>query len=204
MRGPDLHVTFDVPVFKLAGTQPTETDEPDPAAAWEMPVEEIRRDEHSRIQVNDGPGGREFFFPAARNPGVAFGITLFTLVWSAAVWFMIWKQAPVLFPVVFGFVDVVLLLVCFNLWFKSTRIAIDSTGVRATNHWLFFSRQRQFNAGEVVRMETKIGMTSGSQAYQDLKLVTQSSEFTLASSIASKPEADWLIREMTRALGRPV
>ena len=26
--------------------------------------------------------------------------------------------------------------------------------------------------------------------------------FTLAGGLASKPEADWLVREMTRALGR--
>ena len=39
------------------------------------PIEEIRRDEHSRIRVSDGPDGREFYFPAARNPVAGFVIT---------------------------------------------------------------------------------------------------------------------------------
>ena len=73
-------------------------------------------------------------------------------------------------------------------------------------------------------------MTSGTTVFQDLKLITRASQdnmaarkaryeqtgekspqkvgafdptgITLASSIASKPEADWLLREMARALGR--
>ena len=201
MRGPDLQVTFDVPVFKIAGTQPAEADEPDPTAALEMPVEEIRRDEHSRIQVNDGPGGREFFFPAARNPGVAFGVTLFMLVWSAAVWFMIWKKAPVLFPVVFGFFDVLILWICFSLWFKSSRVTIDSAGVTTVNHWLFFRRTRTVPMAEVADFQVKIGMTSGQQAYYNIELVTRAGKrITVAGSIQSKPETEWLVGEMKKAL----
>ena len=75
MRGPDFSVAFDVPVFKVAGAAiADEAGEPDPTAALQMPVEELRRDEHSKIQVNDGPNGREFYFPAARNPGTALFI----------------------------------------------------------------------------------------------------------------------------------
>ena len=83
MRGPDFYVAFEVPVFKVAGAAVAEAaDEPDPTAALQMPVEELRRDEHSKIQVTDGPDGREFYFPAARNPGTALFMTLFMLVFN--------------------------------------------------------------------------------------------------------------------------
>jgi hypothetical protein len=201
MRGPDLQVTFDVPVFKIAGTQPAQADEPDPTAALEMPVEEIRRDEHSRIRVNDGPGGREFFFPAARNPGVALGVTLFTLILSAAVWFLIWVKALFVFPVVFGLVDVLFLLVCFTLWFKSSRVTIDSTNVTAVNHWLFFRRMRTVPAAEVADIQVKIGMTGGQQAYYNIELVTRAGDrIAVAGGIKSKPETEWLVGEMKKAL----
>jgi hypothetical protein len=131
---------------------------------------------------------------------------------------------------VLGLFIVILGWVSFNLWFKSSRVTIDSTGARVTNRWLLFSRSRNFAANDIERFETKVGMTNGNNAFQDLKLITRDSEnsfaasrdkfrqtgqrpplkfqissaggFTLASGIASKPEADWLVQEMTKALGR--
>ena len=46
-------------------------------------------------------------------------------------------------------------------------------------------------------------MTSGSQAYQDLQLITRAGQkITFTGGVANKPEADWLVQEMTKALGR--
>ena len=232
ISGPDFRVSFDVPVFELpdARTERITPADPDPTAQYQMPVEMVRREEHSRIQASDGPNGREFFFPAARNLGTALFMTLFMLFWSAAIWFMIWKKAPLLFPVVFGFFNVFVVWGCFNLWFKSSRITIDSAKVTLTNRWLIFSRTRTFPTSEVMGFQLKIGMTSGSQAYHDIKLITRMDDdgseaekepvtltvkaprmkfrlgdpsgITIAGSIASKPEAGWLVQEMTRALGR--
>ena len=43
-------MAFEVPVFKVAGIAISESaDEPDPTAALQLPVEELRRDEHSKI-----------------------------------------------------------------------------------------------------------------------------------------------------------
>ena len=231
MRGPDFSVAFDVPVFKLAGIAIAEAgEEPDPTAALQMPVEELRRDEHSKIQVNDGPDGREFYFPAARNPGTALFITLFMLVFNGVAFVTFHLHAPMLFPFAFGLVGILMLFGTFNLWFKSSRVTIDSIGVRVTKRWLLLSRSRTFTARDIVRLDAKSGMTSGSTVYYDLKLLTKGSEdsfaaakerfqqtgqrpplkfnisspggFTLASGIASAPEANWLVQEMTRALGR--
>jgi hypothetical protein len=78
MSGPDFAAQFEVPVFQVAGVAAAAAmDAPDPTAPLQMPVEELRRDEHSKIQVTDGPDGREFYFPAARNPGAAIFTTIF-------------------------------------------------------------------------------------------------------------------------------
>ena len=206
MSGPDFAAAFEVPVFKVAGAAVTgEVAEPDPTASLQMPIEELRRDEHSKIQVTDGPGGREFYFPAARNLGMTLGLTAFFLVWSGVFYALLHSRAPALFPIVWGVTDALVGLGCINLWFKSSRVTLDSAGVRAVNRWLLFARARNFDAAEIERLETKVGMTSGSQAYQDLQLVTRAGKkITLAGSIANKPEADWLVQEMTRALGRRV
>jgi hypothetical protein len=206
---------------------PAETDE---ASAPTAPATEPRRDEHSKIQITDGPDGREFYFPAARNLGSAFLVTMIFLVLSGFLAATILLRAPILFPIFIGLFDLLIFWSCLMLWFKSSRVTVNGSGVTLKNRFLIFSRTRQFDVGEIVRFETKAGVVSGNQVYSDLKLVTRRSEenlaarkaryqqtgerppanfkiydasgVTIASSIASKPEAEWLVREMTRALGR--
>jgi len=233
MSGPDFAAQFEVPVFRVAGAVTTETaaDDPDPTAALQETVEQIRRDENSRISVTAGSGGREFYFPAARNPGAAAFVTTFFIVWSGFLWLMIVKKAPLLFPVVFGIFDILLLFGVINAWFKSSRVTVDSTGVTAVNRWLLFRSPRRFAAADIAEIITQPGMQSGSKVYWAIKLVTRATADRFAADkanyqltgqlpsvrmqlrevrrgtavstdIASKPEADWLVQEMNKALGR--
>jgi hypothetical protein len=233
MSAPNFSAMFEVPVFRVAGAvvAETEADAADPTAALQESVEQLRREEGSKIVITDGPNGREFYFPAARNPGAAAFITAFGLVWSGFLWLMIVKKAPLLFPIVFGLFDVFIVFGVITAWFKSSRVTIDSTGVRAVNRWLPFGRTRRFDAADIAEIITQPGMQSGSKVYWAIKLVTRAVDdslavrkanfqqtgqlsalklqisegrrgTTIAGDVASKPEADWLAREMTKALGR--
>ena len=221
--GTEISATLDDPAVDGAN-------EFNPGATIQVPVEEIRRDENSRIKVTDGPDGREFYFPAARNIGTTIYLTIMFLVWTGFTLATYFLFKSLLFEIIFTAADVLIFFTCLNLWLKSSRIAIDSTGVRVTRHWLLFSRSRNFAADDIDRFEIKTGMTSGKIAFQDIKLITKNSAasfaasrekfrqtgqkpplefrvnspggFTVASGIASAPEAAWLVREMTRALGR--
>ena len=231
MSGPDFRAQFEVPVFHVAGAAvAAEAVESDSTVALQESVEEIRRDENSKIQVADGPRGREFYFPAARNLGMVIAMTVFWLIWSGVLWFMIVQKAPVLFPIVFGLVDVLVFFGLLNAWLKSSRITINSSSVTAVNRWLIFSRTRQFDAGDIAEIIAQQDMQSGSQIYWAIRLVTRASSENLAAAranfqptgqlpslkmqirearkgtalangIKSKLEADWLVREMNRALG---
>jgi hypothetical protein len=244
MAGPDFAATFEVPVFRVAGfVPPPKPEEVDPTTAMQMSAEEIRRDENSKIQITDGPIGREFYFPPARNLGTTCFTTLFMLVFNGAAVFMYRAHAPILFPIVFGLVGVLLILGTFNLWFQSSRITIDSTNVQLTKHWLILSRTRQFLADDIARFATKAGIQSGSQVFTDIKLIPRGSDekfaastkffhqtfqdtfqeaslpeaekvasrfrqaagpsgVTVVGSIANLAEANWLVAEMNKALGR--
>jgi len=171
MRGPAFRAIFDLPVFKVAGAAIAESGDADPTAALQAPIQDIRRDENSKIKFSDGPNGREFYFPAARNPGTAFTLTIFFVFWSAIFYVLLRAKAPVIFPVFWGITDAFVAIGCLNLWFKSNRITIDSTNVRATTRWLLFSRTRQFSASEIARFASKIGMQSGSRTYTDIILI---------------------------------
>jgi hypothetical protein len=205
MSGPDFSASFEVPVFKVAGAAVADADEPDPTAAMQMAIEEIRRDEKSKIKITDGPCGREFYFPAARNIGAALSLTVAFLAFGGFTVAARLLFHSLFFEVVFGLVSLLIFLGCLNLWLKSSRVTIDSGGVRAVNRWLIFSRSRNFSMQDIGGVETKIGMTSGNQALYCLQLGLRADKnFTVTSGIASKPEADWLVREMTRALGRKI
>jgi hypothetical protein len=206
----------------------------DPSDAPRSAPVEIPRPEHSKIQVTDGPRGREFYFPASRNLGTAAGLTAFFLVWSGIFYALLHSSAPVLFPIVWGVSDAFIGWACFNLWFKSSRVTINSTNVQWTKRWLIFSRTRDFPASDYARFAMKTGMQSGSTIFNDIKLVRVGADaaftekmkkfeggqpvnqlvaerfrqaagpagVTVANSIASAAEAEWLVREMNKALGR--
>jgi hypothetical protein len=65
--------------------------------------------EESRVQgqvSRDASGttrrGTGIVFPAARTPGEAMSLTVFVLLWTVVVWFLVHSRAPVIFPIVFG------------------------------------------------------------------------------------------------------
>jgi hypothetical protein len=90
MRGPNFRAVFDLPVFKAAGAEisdssATEADDPDPTATLQAPIDEIRREANSKIKISDGANGREFYFPPAQNVGSALVVTAAAFVLSGIV-----------------------------------------------------------------------------------------------------------------------
>ncbi len=199
VSGPNFHATFEVPVFKVPET-PAPAD--DPTAPYQMSLDEIRQLIHSRIQVNDlADGGREFIFPAARNPGFAAGATAFLLIWTGIVIFLIWKQAPFIFPLVFGAIDLLMAAFTFDLWFRRGRVVATPAQVQIQMAWLGFKQQRTLKVSEVASIFNDIGATAGHTAYYDLKIrMRDGRELTAAKNLGSKPEADWLARQMAAAV----
>jgi len=49
----------------------------------------------------------------------------------------------VFFEIVFGLVSLLVLIACVNLWLKSSRVIINSSGVTARNRWLLDPRKNR-------------------------------------------------------------
>lgn len=199
VRGPNYHATFEVPVFKVPET-PTPGD--DPTAPYQMSLDEIRQQIHSRVQVNDmADGGKGFVFPAGRNPGFASGATAFLIIWTVVIVFLIWKQAPFIFPLLFGAFDLLMIVFTFDLWFRRSRVVATPEQVQIENTWLGFKKQHTLKISEVASIATDVGATAGHTAYYDLKIRTRDGrEVTAAKNLGSKPEADWLVRQLAAAV----
>ena len=199
LRGPNFHAAFDVPVFKLPEPPAISYD---PTTQYQMSLDEIRRQIRSQIQVNDlADGGREFIFPAARNPGFASGATIVCLIWTAIFALLTWKQSPLPFLFVVGAMDLLMAAFVFDLWFRRSRVAVNPGGVTVQRAWLAFQKERHFKAGEIKNIASDVGATAGHATYHDLKVQSPGGkEFILAKNLGSKPEADWLVRQMISAL----
>jgi hypothetical protein len=199
LRGPNFHAAFEVPVFKLP--EPPEISD-DPTLQYQMSLDEVRKQIHSKIQVNDlAEGGKEFIFPAARNPGFATGASIFCLIWTGIIVLLVWKRAPFLFPLVFGVFDLLMLAFSFDLWFRRSRVTIDAEEIKIETAWLAFKKQTSLKIFGAANFAADIGATAGHSAYYDLKIHTRDGkEFTLAKNLNNKPEADWLVRQLTAAV----
>ena len=212
VRGPDFHASFEIPVYQPVET-PAELGSPaaapvavpgaggDPSQPWQLTLDEIRREIHSRIVMVDRSDGREFHFPAARNPGFAIGASVLWLIWTGAIVAMVWSHAPLLFPVVFLAVDALMSIFVADLWFRRSQVRVTPAQVELQTAWLTLKKATTIPSAEVASLKADIGATAGHAAYYDLKLKTRAGrEYTLAKNLGHKPEADWLIREMAAVL----
>jgi hypothetical protein len=199
-KGADYSAQFEVPVFKVA----QETSVAEKArAAKQATVVAYQRPVDSPIRVEPSwRGGTEFSFPAARNPVVAAFLTIFLIGWSGAIAAMIAFKAPLIFPIVFGLFDLIILAMVFGLWFSASCVTVNRDAVTITRTTLGWRRERVVPVADITGFQTAVGMTAGTTAYYDIKLVRRDDKTdTLASSIKDMREAEWLAAEMACCAG---
>lgn len=204
LPGVDYGTRFEVPVFKLAQTPAQVAASQRAQASARADFAEYRPPLDSPIRVQPAlGGGTEFYFPAARNVGAALGLTVFALIWTGALVLTIRLKAPVLFPVVIGLVELMVVVALARVWFWQTRVAVSVTGLNITGGMLGFTKTRTIPTGMVTGITTKVGMTAGTKSYHDIVVQLSGGQTTSAgSSVPDGLEARWLASEMWRGLGR--
>ena len=127
------------------------------------------------------------------------------LIWTAFTLAAYLLFKSLFFEIVFTAFDVLIFFAVFNRWFKSSRVNIDFKGVCARKRWLIFSRSKNFTIGDIHRIELKLAFNVGSHAFYSLQLVLPSGKAAvIATDLPDKLEAEWLVREMTKSLGRKI
>ena len=202
MPGVDYTDLFEVPVFRTKDS-PTEAPEHATAGPFASMVDEIPREKplDTGIIVRPGEsGGMEYDFSAARNIGAAFGTTIFFLIWTAVVWFIIYMKAPIFFVIVFGLFDLLFLVIVLLQWLGTSKVTIGNGEVRVQTGLLGIGPTRRVPFSEIAGISMPIGMQSGSRSgtpYYDIKLKLKNGrDVGLASAIRNKLEAEWLIARM--------
>jgi hypothetical protein len=192
---------FELPVFRTKDTPQAE--ETDRFASAEVACSAPA---HPTIVVRPASGGgTEFYFPAARNPGFAMGISGFTLLWSGFIWIMLTHRAPVFFPIIFGLFDLLMAYIALKLWLGTSRVVIGSGQLRVRSGILGMGAVQEIPFSQISAIKSAITAQQGGSAgtpYYDIQLMTANGrKVTLGSTLRDKQETDWLIAEITRLTG---
>ncbi len=201
--GVDYASVFEVPVFRtpesnLRPTQPEARLTESQAAA----VADYKQSPESKIVVTSNRRGTEIVFPAARNPGVAVGTTVFMLFWGAMVVALVRYDAPVLFPIVFGLFELLLIVGALQFWFGVSRVTANAGTLVVAQGYFYPVRERTIPVAEIGDVSVKVGMQAGSRPYYDLIVgLKNGRRLTAGRSMRDKPEAEWLALTIKNALG---
>lgn len=198
--GVDYHDIFEVPVFRTAQT-PAQR----PADALTTETVYAAKPSALSVKITQTAEGMEFYFPAARNKGFAFGVTFFLLIFGTATFFLARSSAPMIFPIVFGFFALLLVYICVQMWLGTTRFGIGNGTLLVQDGLLGGGKVRKFAFGELASISSTIRSQQGGGTgtpYYDIELSLKTGrKVTLAHTIKNKQEVDWLIEEIRRLTG---
>ncbi len=193
VAGVDYSSTFEVPVFRTADTDRARTESEELATRDTLAPAAYRQPAGSRIQVTTNRRGTEILYPAARNPGVAAGLTGFTLIWCAVIWAEVHFGAPIIFPVVFGFFGVLLFVGLLEAWLRVTRVTVEPVGVTVASGYLATGAGKVIDAGDIADVTPTIMMQGGTTPYYSIMIVRKNGrKVSAGSGIRDKREAEWL------------
>ena len=200
--GVDYDSVFEVPVFRTAASDQPLTAEEERLTSDSLNEAPYQQPPDSRIVVTTNRRGTEVFFPAARNPGPAAGLTVFLVVWLAAVGLQVYLGAPALFPITSGLFGLLILVGVLDLWLGVSRVTGDAGTLTVATGYLYPSRERSFSASDVADVVSMMGMRSGRVPYYDIVILRKNGKKIRAGrAVRDKREAEWLAARIRAALG---
>ncbi|OLB36950.1 MAG: hypothetical protein AUH11_09990 [Acidobacteria bacterium 13_2_20CM_57_17] len=189
-----MRITSGADTFAFPASQPTDTDSND-----------VPQPAHIKAVVSPGSGGTEFYFPPLRNPSRALILLVVTVVWSAVIYLMYQKHAPMLFFVLFGLADVLIIAGFLHTTFGSSLISVRSGEILSRRGILGLGRARTIQVSEVVSILPVVSMQQGGSSDNALHAIRMrlkdGSKITLADEIASRQEARWVVSQIETLSG---
>jgi hypothetical protein len=191
--GPDYWSRFELPVFATNET-------PSPAEVAAEPPSPASRPDRARLESLGiryeqlTRGGEAWTFRRARHKKVAVFLTLFCAMWTAFLAGMLWLDAPVLFPIVFGLFDALFVWFALDLWLTEHRVTLDRGMLTVVRRGLLGRAPVEIPRAMLRGVVAKRGMQAGNKLYYDVRVETDERTLTAASSLPDYDVAAWLAR----------
>jgi len=197
--GIDFSAPFEVPVFRTADSHPEIEPEP---SAWsaEEPQEDLQVDLGRENLGKDWlpEGGFALIFPAARHKGPAWGLTLFTLLWTGFTALLIHLDAGLLFPIVFGSFNLLLLVAVLDLWLESRRVECRPEELVLSGGIFGIGKIRHIPRSTIADIKPVRGLQSGNKLYYRVVVeTTDGKSHVAATKLANLSVARKVIEEMS-------
>lgn len=215
--GVDYSDDFELPVFRSAESEAAARDSQVPAApsvdasgfasAPQSDSESVpaAQPAGAKVIVSVRDGDTEFYFPPFRNPGRTLLMVFFTIIWSAVVYFLYLKPAPIFFFIAFGLADLLIIAGCLHVALGSARIGVSNGEIRSRSGIFGMGSTRRFALSGVASIVPVISMQQGGNSGNALYLIRMRTKdgrkFTLADEIASRQEARWVVSQIETLAG---
>jgi len=200
--GIDYKAVFDVPVRKTAQSSPDYSAALTPDASSQPgKTEEALRRLSLRME-RKAEGGLELIFPAARAKGTSLFLSVFAVAWTGicyALWCVV--KAPLLFPVLFTFFDLLLWLSVCDMLLVTRGIVLDRTR-RQSLLWLrllgITFRERMIPFDEILAFQCERSSESGNTVYFRITLMPQGGRpLTVGNTLKSWNDAEQVVQLLT-------
>jgi len=203
VAGVDFHAQFDVPVFMTEASSPGFVLDETPLAPYLAQSDPLTGLAASGVRVTPlSGGGVRMEFPMARHKGLATGMTVFLALWTGVIVIMLKFGAPILFPIVFGLLELLFLYLVLDMWFGSSRIEARFQELEFSGGLFGGGKTRNLLFEEIEEIKPTRGMQSGSKLYYSLAVKTTAGKtHTIAKNIEGLRTAEMVAKTLTDALG---
>ena len=202
--GVDFKEDFDVPVRRGAATGTVETTRTDGFAPVRAPLSPMDL-AASGIHVTPTVEGTQYYFARARNASFASGLTMFTLLWTGALWVQYAVGIPRFFIFVTGAFEILLIVIVLEVWLGVTTVTIGSDSVHRRRDIFGIGSARIIPKRTITRLDLHISMqTTGRSGipYYELRATLDTGKHKhLGDGIRNKQHAEWLAERMRGEIG---
>lgn len=205
LPGVDFKEDFDVPVRRDSSAGTPDTTRANVPASVREPISPMDL-AASRIHLAPTPEGTQYYFAAARNASFGGGLTMFTLLWTGALWLQYTLGFPWIFVVVTGVFELLLILIVLDVWLGATTVTIGSESVHRRHAILGIGSTRVIPKRSITSIDLRISMQSTGRSgtpYYELRATLDTGRHKhLGRGIRNKRHAEWLLERMRSELGR--
>jgi HEAT repeat protein len=210
--GIDYTDDFELPVFKTSfSAEQTPADSSSENSGFAAGTSDdsnavsVAAPAHPKVIVSSQDGGTEFYFPAFRTPSRALFLLVFTVIWTGVVYFLFHSKAPLFFPIIFGLMDLFVILGLFHVALGTARIRVGNGEIVSTKRVLGVGSTKHFVFSEI---DAVVAVTSGQQggaqgnSMYAIRLRTKNGRrVALADEISSRQEARWIVSQIETLAG---
>ncbi len=207
--GVDFHKEFEVPVFVTSESSETMTED-------SIPKNIISNKGSIEIKDNKllldtvSPGHIIISIPTAlvRLPKLTWTLIGITIIWGGVVAAIFYSDAPILFPIVFGLFEFLFLLVLVDYLFSHEKLEVKEGVLSITKKQLFRKKTEEFFISDIDKFKihnfgsSNVGTNYRSHYNVEIVLKSGSKQKqVIASNLGSRAIAQWVIKELEKALG---